>query len=216
MTKVLLYTAVFGGYDRIQPVSLASSDVDVIAFTDKATEVPKGWEKVLVDRVDDFSDRKMNRMLKMVPEQLHYTGDYDALIYLDGSMNPRPNLVPAIVEMLQKREAVMLKHPERERVDQEIEACVKLGKLSKQDADRIGPMVLRNNGPLLAGGFFARLQENGLGKVWWSLCVSLDCWRDQLTLPRAVWFWDDKKRKLRTLNINVWKSPYWKFRGHGS
>ena len=216
--RILLYTAVFGNYDKVRPLKPREADVDAVVFCDRETNVPDGWEKVLVNKDQEPNATRLNRAIKMTPERFIYTGDYDVLIYVDGSMSPKTKLIHDARTWFSSNglyEAVLFKHPERERVDQEMEACIKLGKIEKDIARRLEPIVFRQNAPLWAGGFFARTQENGLGREWWKWCVKLDCWRDQLVLPRAVFFWA-REKKLLTIRRNVWQSPYWVFRRHGS
>jgi hypothetical protein len=69
--KLVVYTAVFGGYDMIRAPRERSPGVDYVCFTDSRRPVPEGWTRAdLPSLADPLSPASRNRWAKMHPHLL--------------------------------------------------------------------------------------------------------------------------------------------------
>lgn len=186
----VVYTAVFGDYDKIRPV-IPCDGCDFICFTDNPASVAQGWQLRLVTEGEE-APALLNRKIKMLAHR--YLGEYAQSLYIDGHVSVRR--CPAVLfdKYLSRTAIAIPVHLDRHCAYEEAAYCV---------ADGIVPaeVVTRQMQDYAAQGFprGAGLTENGvilrrhldpaiieLMEAWW-LEYLHKARRDQLSLPFLAW-----------------------------
>lgn len=192
--RLLVYTCVFGGYDRIFPPIFLDRAFDYIAITDDPQLKVHGWRPHLVDTSAFGSARSANRYYKMLGHRI--LPGYEASIYVDGNIRLLGQLQHLISDF-QKTGAALgaFPHPTRKDIAGEAEACVASGKVD--DAARLR-LELEC---YLADGFTDKqglieatvLLKNhshpaldAAMELWWALFERYES-RDQISLPYVIW-----------------------------
>lgn len=192
--RLLVYTCVFGGYDRVFPPVLVEPTVDYVIVTDNADMHVPGWRTKLVEFADSSNPKTENRRIKMLGHRM--LGEYDASVYLDGNVRVLGPLSPLLNEFLETNSALgVYPHPRRDSVAEEIQACVIAGKVT--DSTK----AMRELSEYVADGFPDR---NGLVEatillknhahpdldlamgLWFGLFNKFHS-RDQFSLPYVLW-----------------------------
>lgn len=192
--RLLVFTCVFGGYDRVFPPVRSESAVDYVIITDDASLRVKGWRTEVVGTTQFLSAKGPNRHFKMLGHLL-LTG-YDVSVYVDGNIRILGSLSPMIQSFLASGAALgIFPHPTRNSVEEEIKACLGAGKVKPTDhsaeelaeyradgfPDNVG---LAETGVLLKNHSHAALDP--AMTLWWSLFERFDT-RDQFGLPYVIW-----------------------------
>ncbi|SFN31765.1 glycosyltransferase domain-containing protein [Dokdonella immobilis] len=192
--QLLVYTCVFGGYDRIYPPVEMDPSIDYVAITDDPALNVRGWRPHLVDNSQFSSARIANRFYKMLGHRI-LTG-YDAGIYVDGNVRILGPSSRLLSKFLQTGTAVGLyRHSKRDCVRSEVATCIKMGKvddarrieeelntyLSEGFPDRQGlveaTVLLKNH---------AHPELDSAMELWWNLYSRYGT-RDQISLPYVLW-----------------------------
>lgn len=192
--KRLIYTAVFGEYDRVYPPVRPEPDMDYLIVTDRAgMEVP-GWKTMAADSSAFASTTAANRYYKMLIHRL--VPGYDASLYIDGNIRLLDATAPLFDE-LERSEAALaaFAHPRRSTVAEEAQAVIELAKVGDAAAVRKEVSHYRADGfpdtiRLIEGTVLLRNHRRpDLGpamELWWRL-FGEHLTRDQLSLPYAIW-----------------------------
>ena len=203
MEKIVVYTAIFGGYNELieQP---QFENVDYVCFTDRNL-LSSSWKVVVVPepQVGDDNTRN-NRYYKILPH-LHLQ-DYQYSIYIDGNFIIKKNPQLLIKNFLNEEVSMAcFDHNQtimdpRNCVYQEYEAIVALAETEnkvKDDLEVIKKHIdflksenyPENNG-LISGGVLVRKHfDEKLIKVmeeWWYFVKNFSK-RDQLSFNYVAW-----------------------------
>ena len=84
-TRILVYTCVFGGYDRVYPPVHRDPAIDYVLVTDDPAMSVAGWRTLAVDRERFGSEKAPNRHFKMLAHRNGLAG-YDVSVYVDGNI----------------------------------------------------------------------------------------------------------------------------------
>ena len=192
--RLLVYTCVFGGYDRIFPPVARDPRVDYVVVTDRPTPAIRGWETRHADPGEIGNPRLANRYFKILGHQVF--SDYDASIYVDGNIR----LLYSPRELLERfcRKDVALglfRHPQRSSVADEVTECVR----RKQVRDASTAIAELQNyraegfddslGLMEAGVILRNHRHPELDRAmrdWWRLFEKYQS-RDQFSLPFVLW-----------------------------
>lgn len=180
--RLVVYTAVFGGYDRLQPARFPS-----ICLTDK-TQPVANWEYVAVRSL--LPPVFISRQCKMFPWR--FLGDYEYSIYHDGNieMLSPPEVV---LGYLKDSDIAVFAHPDRNCVYEEGRACIAQ---HKAKADEVNIQLAKyrrlgypeNNG-LAACWVLVRRHTPAimaLSEFWWQEFLD-GAPRDQLSFDYCCW-----------------------------
>ncbi len=123
----LVYTAVFGGYDRVFPPVVTEPGIDHVLVTDDPAMQVRGWRTLVIDPAVHGSPKAANLHYKALMHR--ELPGYDASIYVDGNIR----LIGRTSEVFDRFEATgaslgVFPHPRRDRVADEVEACIAAGK----------------------------------------------------------------------------------------
>ena len=193
MSRTVVYTAVFGGYDFAPAPRLPRSarDIDRICFTDRPQDVPPGWRAVHVP-LDGESPILLNRRLKILGHPV--VDAYDTAIYVDGNLGLIRDPRPVVSPYLDRYGVAMPEHPARSCVFDEADACVRLGRSQAEPTrrlvERYGAAGLPRASGLTENAMVARRpgrpDVQALMEAWWEAFVQGPP-RDQLHLPYVLW-----------------------------
>lgn len=188
--KIVVYTALFGGYDLLINPPRKYDNCDFICFTDDPTIVSEIWDVRVVEDVLD--PVRANREIKFLPHK--FLSEYSCSIYVDSNVriiNDPSNLV---YDKLVKQKICIPQHFERNCIYEEINECLSLSKIT-QDESLYLNAILTNDGYPRGNG----LAENNiilrahndpdvifLMEKWWDFFINGPK-RDQLSLLYLAW-----------------------------
>jgi hypothetical protein len=188
--KKILYTAIIGNYDSLEPVEERFHDGwKLRCFTDQPINSDH-WKIIQIDR-GDIPAVAMARKIKILSHD--YLPDAGVSIWVDANRKIKAPL-DLIMKRLGHKDFICFRHPKRDCVYQEMEACLKYKKADPQKIALQRVAYLNQGIPSHLG-----LQYTGLllrhhtertiqiNRLWWELMKEHDTWRDQLTLPLVFW-----------------------------
>lgn len=190
----LVYTAVFGGYDRVYPPVRPESDVDYRIFTDDPDMKVRGWKVHHVDAAGFATPKAANLYHRALVHRI--LKGYDASLYVDGNVRLLAQTRPLFEELKTSGAAVaMYRHPLRTTVAAEVDAIIAAGKVAEPDDAR------REYASYVADGFCDTVpltettvilknhRADGLDEamaLWWTL-FDAHLSRDQISFPYVAW-----------------------------
>jgi len=184
--KVVVYTAIFGGYERPRPPSVINRNVKYMLFTDRPGSVDP-WEPVVV--APQWSMPKTARHYKAVP---HLYMDADVSIWHGGWLQLTKDPLE-FLGYLKDNDIAMEPHKERNCAYQEAAAVVKLKKANKATVNaqmaRYRNMGLPERYGLTSAFLIVRRHTDRiaeLNEMWWSEIEQFSV-RDQLSLMPCMW-----------------------------
>lgn len=132
--KLLVYTAVFGGYDRVFPPVVPEAELDYVVVTDDPDLKLAGWRVLKVDPAAHGSPKAANLHYKALMHR--ELPGYDASLYIDGNIRLLGRTSEVFETFLATDAALgVFRHPTRDCVADEVETCV--------DSRRGDPATLR-------------------------------------------------------------------------
>jgi hypothetical protein len=136
---MIVYTAIFHDYDALREVKLPFG-WEAVCFTDKPIK-SKSWDVRVLEPFD-----KIHRRLKIIPEE-QFPGE--RTIWIDGNLEYLGDW-----KDLDRRGFNVMKHPERQDIHQEAQACIWLRKDDRSTIIR--QMQRYNKSELVATGVLVR------------------------------------------------------------
>lgn len=191
MNRWVIYTALFGAYDKLAEPVEKFEGVDFICFTDQEDLNSDIWE-IRHLKVTEESPVLMNRRIKMLPHE--YLPDYEASIYIDANLKLLKDLRGILENEFSDKSFLVPKHSLRNCVYEEAKECVIFQKSDltstvnqlKEYKRRGFP---RNFGLSENGILFRKHQDQeiqSLMRQWWEE-FQKGSKRDQLSLPFVFW-----------------------------
>lgn len=184
--KIVIYTCVFGGYDKIANTVKQSVECDFILFTDWAElntgHKHKGWR--VVHYAGRFDARTTSRYFKLTPHKSPELNSYDTLVYVDGHLRIKSPYF--LASLLQGTKALrFFNHPTRSTVNEELryrEIC--LGDASLEKASKLA----NQSSVLFAGGVIVREESifSDFNEQWFELFIEGGATRDQIFIDMAA------------------------------
>lgn len=199
-SKIVVYTAIFGGYDGLLPQP-RKKGVDYICFTDRPLKVSP-WKVIQVaPPLKDIV--RCARMYKVSPHR--FLPDYEYSIWMDGNFLIRDQVVPWAKELLNRKPMWVFDHNQtpddlRNCVYEEYKALVEMYETSGTLKDDLSVMTAqveryreegfpKNHGLLSSGVLIRGHHHPEVVKTmesWWSE-ISAGSRRDQLSFNYAAW-----------------------------
>lgn len=190
-SKIVVYTAITGGYDALLEPQVIDEGVDYVCFTDNQELHSTVWniEKIKNNGLDSS---RLSRKFKTMPEQ--FFSDYDLSIWVDGNLQIRGSLKEYVNRYMRECNLLCFPHPWRNCLYEEAAVVKKLGLDDKDVIDRQIDFIRADGFPadygLAAGSCLVRFHNEdhmaGLGRRWWSMVLN-GSRRDQLSLTYACW-----------------------------
>lgn len=185
--NVVVYSAVFGGYDSIVPPRHPNPNVHYVMFTDSRQNI-KGWNVRQVE--PKYSPRKTSRYYKVLAHQ-HFP-DAEYTIWFGGWLIPTGDPLPAL-KYLGKHDIAMEPHLERNCLYKEAMKCIEIGKVNEGNARRQMKAYKQDGFPAnygLTSAFFIVRRNTpniaALENLWWEQ-INTYTTRDQLSLMYCMW-----------------------------
>lgn len=189
--KVVVYTAITGGYDGLIHPDDIVEEWDYILFTDGVVNQDSVYEV----RSIPFQDADPVRIARYVKINSHLLlSDYDYCIWIDGNVFLKERFYNEIQKLLsQNVEIAFRKHPDRETPYEEIEKCQELLKddfsLMSKQLKKYKESGYQPISPLFETNVILRKIKNKsverFNKIWWEE-LSSGSRRDQLSVNYAV------------------------------
>ncbi|MFG0729879.1 glycosyltransferase domain-containing protein [Photobacterium damselae] len=126
MNKILVYTAVTGGYDSIKEIDNIENNIDYYCITDEhfKGEVPYPWKHIIL-RNSKKDAKNLARYCKMVPHRLF--PNYDVSIWIDGNISIKGEISMLLNDALKKGNIASYDHWGRNNIYQEFQECALIG-----------------------------------------------------------------------------------------
>ncbi len=186
LNKLVIYTSIFGNYDRLIDPVVYSKDIDYVCFTNSSNFVSDIWQIKIVKPRFHWDMIRSARLLKICPHR--FLSQYQYSLYIDGNM--RLNRIPDIVTLLDGQKLAMEQHRKRKCLYVEAEVC-KERKLDHKiiidgQINFYRTIGFPENAGLYASYMIAREHNDGelmtLNEAWWRN-VRIYSRRDQISLP---------------------------------
>ena len=213
--KIVVYTAILGGYDDLKEPLLKLDNIDYVAFLDKNLNCETQWNiKSIPENIKELKNNTLiNRYLKFHPSELFK--DYDYAIYIDGNIKVISDLTSMTYSVNKEIGISLHKHQYRDCVYNEIEACklLKKGnyKLLKEQVERYKAEGFPNNYGMLEGTVIVSDLNNdkatNLLNEWWEEFKNSESLRDQIALPYVLWRNNIRIDDVGNLGNNLYKNP---------
>lgn len=118
--RLVVYTAIFGNYDKLKPPKIINNKIKYVCFTDRKKKV-KSWEIKLV-RTQNKDLRRENRKYKILAHK--YFKNYDYSIYIDGNYKIICDLSKYVKVLLKANDIAVQEHIERNCIYEEAKECI--------------------------------------------------------------------------------------------
>jgi len=185
-----VYTAICGSYDRLRPIpERFRKGWEAYCFTDGDISTVPGWKIVHVQR-GNLLPVAFSKKIKILTEG--FLPGADPTLWIDASLSVIASLDEYVNGFLQE-DMVLIRHPERDCVYEEMEACVRLHKADPKRIEFQKKAYMNMNFPPHRGLFKAGIlfrkssyRVASLNRIWWAYTLRYATWRDQLTLPLAL------------------------------
>lgn len=190
MSKLAIYTCVFGDYQGLPAPVGAWTDCEFVCFTDKANlEVP-GWLSYFLETSEDSVTA--SRLAKLLPHR--YLTNSECSLYLDANIALTRNPFRELEPLLAERPFWAPAHSARSCIFKEAIECLIL---ERADLDKLTVEMARyraigmpENFGMTENNILFRshndLRVIDLMEEWWRLFQG-NTGRDQLSLPVALW-----------------------------
>jgi hypothetical protein len=142
-------------------------------------------------------------------------------MYLDGSLSPKGPVRESVEAWLANADMALFKHPWRTCAYDEIDECVKRGKLTATQGDKARSHLMlagfpRHFGLWACGMVARRVHCNSLqifmAPFWWDM--TKDCPRDQIWLPFVLWRIGSSLKRLHTIDKDIYNNKLLSFVRH--
>ena len=185
---ITVFTAIFGGYEPIRNPKVINPDVRYVIFTDREVKNSGVWEIRTVPMIG--SPAVTARHYKILSTR--YLPDSDITVWHGGWLQLVADPIDAI-SYLKKHDIAMEPHLERNCIYQEANACIRLRKVNKLNAQKQMKTYRREGFPANYGltSAFLIIRKNTdriakLEELWWKQIQSHTV-RDQLSLMYCMW-----------------------------
>lgn len=218
--KVVVFTAVTGGYEELPRHRHLDPTIDYVAFCDTPMDCQGFWD---IRPMDYFHPEKV-RMARRIKTNPHlYLNEYELAIWIDANVVIESSLEPYIKEFLRRDECVAsIHHPMRNCVFHEAKAIMDAkkdpsGRVEKQVQFYRQEKYPEYNGLTETNLMMTKVGDSRAVKLmrkWWSQLVQYSH-RDQLSFNYALWSENLAWHKLMEDKISLRDSFDFAYLGHG-
>jgi hypothetical protein len=216
--KHVVFTAIFGNSDELLEPRFVDPACDYICFTDQPTMHSTAWRIVHCPRWHDDPVRaaKAYKILSHLVLPHHLRS-----IWIDGNIVPISDLMVESMDVyLTRHPMAAFRHPERECIYDELQACIDLGKDTPSLMKHQVLSYIKNGFPprygLIYGGILIRdhasIQAKNINNLWWEE-IQKHSRRDQLSFDYLRW---KTGFQVEYLEYSLAKNPLFFLTFHGS
>lgn len=186
--KVVVYTAIFGGYDHVRAPLNQNPDAQYVLFTDAPASAPGVDVRVMKPK---YNRRKSAREVKVMAHR--YLPDADYTIWVDGWLQLICDPF-ALLPFLGDNDIAMEKHRERDCIYREAEEVIRVKKVISPKYPRAQVNRYRAEGfpehyGLTASYLTVRRNTDKMAELenlWWHE-IDNGCDRDQVSFFYCLW-----------------------------
>lgn len=214
--KICVYTCITGSYDKVNELKIKESDIDYYLFTNNKRIKSNTWNVIYLDD-KNITDHLLSRKIKILGHKI--IDKYDISVYIDGNIIIKSEIKKFLKDVMDKNDKyVAFKHSERNSIAEEMEACIKYKKETKDNIEKLKKFYEKENFKDNIG-----LAENTIHvkkhndpkvketmKLWYSM-VKKYSGRDQLSLMYAI---SKTKLKIKWIDKSVWKNEWFENNKH--
>lgn len=216
--KIVVYTAITGGYDKLKDPKTICDECDYICFTDDSSLKSDIWKFEKIEKYEDDNYRTAIRY-KILPHL--FLKDYEYSIWVDGSLRITGDINEFIKEELGNEKMAFFKHSLRNCIYDEARETIQYFNYSVKDTrvilKQVGKYVLENypphNGLIESGTIIRRHNEVEVVHVmenWWSEYISFSK-RDQLSFNYVAW---KLNAQYKSIDKSIFDNKYLMYYGH--
>jgi glycosyltransferase involved in cell wall biosynthesis len=190
--KYVVYTCLSNNYDSLKVPEYLDPEVDYVCFSDRPIYGYGIWQLRGYHQISADSTRT-SRHPKILPQK--YLAEYDSSIYIDANYLPTVSLLTIFKRMYKGNVKVAgVKHPWRDCLYEEAEACRKSNKDSSKIIDETITFLKKHKFPEKYGLFENNLiyrqhndeQVANAMNIWWDVYARYSR-RDQLSYMFALY-----------------------------
>lgn len=218
--RVVIYTAIYGSYDKVYEPIFIPDNCTFIIFTDLEIDSNSAWIKREYNDKDFsfLSNTEKNRFLKMHPHLLF--SDYKYSVYIDGSIEIYSDLTE-FIDLIGPYGVAFHNHSLRNCLYDELRANVVYGKITRKQANKYNSYLLKNGMPqgygMLECGVIAREHHNPicieLMNEWWKMYKNTFR-RDQLAIPLVLYHNHIVPNDIATLGNDIYHNYAFRINQH--
>lgn len=215
LDKIVIYTAMFGGYDNLTDPEYTDQNCDYICFTDSINVKSDKWKIVYISK--EYTDpNRAAKEYKILPHK--FLDEYQWSIWVDANYTITGSMRELLNQSVGKSHMAFLIHTERNCIYDEAEECIR----GKRDNEQLireqmelykGEGYPEKNGLLCGSCIIRQHNEPTVKKLmerWWNeICKGSR--RDQLSFNYSVWkenlFYD-------VMSIHTYVNPYFRISKH--
>ncbi len=192
--KGVVYTAIYGNYDKLKEPLYINEHLDYYAFTDQEIPVGSIWKRMDISKykqLDGLDDYHKAKYFKMFPYE--FFPDYDFSIWVDGNIKLVADLYPLAI-MAENSSIAAFDNPVHNCIYTERNMMVYLNRvpanlINKQVNDYKADGFPKHFGMRELSVIYRKHNDEdcyGIMKEWWEH-VNKYTMRDQISLPYLIW-----------------------------
>ena len=192
LSKLVIYTAIMGGYDSLKEPLFNAPEIKYVCFTDNMNLKSNIWDIQRVNVTDGNDCREKARWLKLQPHKLF--PEYTTSVWIDASFQIKEDIRSYIKRYERDTPILCYIHSRRNTVYEEANACIEAKRGNISDIKRQIEQYRLEGYTALNGlyetGCIVRQHNN-------SECIKImDTWvnelekyslRDQISFPYVCW-----------------------------
>lgn len=213
--KIVVFTALYGEYDKIKKINSKNKNVDYFAFTDQFIPEDSGWVLKTCEFPTEIGNDNIlkSRYVRMHPHI--FFQDYDYAIYVDASIIIEHDLV-YLIGRLKKKQIAMYQHPWSKDIYDEANLVIRWKRASEETTKKQiekykAEGYPRNFGMTTNNIFVCIPSDKGICKImdaWWEEFKKPEnTKRDQMCLFYVIWKLGFKKTYVGRLGTKVYDDP---------
>ena len=188
--KIVVYSALTGEYDFVNEVLYKENEIDYFLFTNNPSLKSRTWRVIPVQ--SDLDDVLLSREIKMLPHK-YLNEEYEMSIYVDANVVIYGEISLLTCYLGNGNAFAVSSHSVRKTVKEEIDECVKMGKVdgkrAREQYERYLSEGFHEDQPLLECGVLVRRHKDQnlqlLMQNWFNE-FRIGIRRDQLSLPPCI------------------------------
>ena len=212
--KIVIYTVIFGNYEKLKKINYLDKNIEYICFTDQKI-YSSDWKVIYVDS-RDYDKIILARIFKINPHIIF--DEYEKSIFIDGSIQINFPINEFINQFIGKSKIALFKHPTRNCVYKEIYACKLLKKDKLSNLNNIKKFLVSINYPtkngLFATGFIYRIHNSS--EIINSMKLITDLLLKYTTRDQLLFFYvlSIKNVEFNIINLDIFNNKYIKIYEH--
>ena len=209
-SRLVIYTVIIDGYDTLKEPEFLDENCDYVCFTNDKKLTSEIWQTRLIEDTH-IDNTRLQRMYKILPHR--FLSEYEYSIYIDGNVRIIGSFRDFVKKEWRGASLLGLKHPSRDNVYDEAEACINFNKddpeiIRKQIEKYKSEGYMADNGLTVNNIIFRKNNDQQLIKVmedWWEE-IQNNSRRDQLSFCYVCW---KNHFKYDVSELKCYRSDYW-------